>query len=90
MSKIFVFINDINPFGIIPIALSEDGEVITSHVCSNENFVKHDMGLNSNWKHKVYDEYYPEGWELEYIEDIETALEENNKFKKAMEKAKED
>jgi len=88
MSKIFIFINGTNYFGVESLALAEEGEILTSHISSNESWAKHDMGLTSDWKHNVYDEHYPEGWELEYISDVEKALEENEKFKKAMQKAK--
>lgn len=91
MDKIFIFINEVNPLGVIPVALAEDGTLLAQHVCSSEAFISHDMGITSEWKHDAYNEHYPEGWELEYIKDVEAELDEdspNKLFKKAIEKAR--
>lgn len=49
----------------------EDGKeklnCIASHVSSGETFCKHDMGLTSNWKHDIYKELHPDGYELEFL-----------------------
>lgn len=45
-------------------ALTEDGVGLCSHLCSHLMWVKHDMGLNSRWKHEYYKSHYPEGYEL--------------------------
>lgn|GEM_PF-5189722 len=40
---------------------------LCSHSCSTAGWVLHDMGVEgSDWKHDVYDEACPDGWELEY------------------------
>lgn len=55
-------------------AFSEDGELLAFHCSSSVNWSKHDMGLISDWKHGIYKEKYPDGYELEWIdyEDLET------------------
>ena len=58
----------------IGVATSEDGEVLCTHYSSGVNWSKHDMGLTSDWKHEIYDEKYPDGYELIWvdIEDVKT------------------
>ena len=67
-------------------ALAEDGTILTSHYSSNESFSKHDMGLTSDWKHEIYEEHYPNGFELEWIE--ESNCDEHIGFQKAFAKNK--
>lgn len=52
-------------------ALAEDGTGLASHLSSNEDFSKHDIGLTSNWHHEAYEEHYPDGFELEWVDDPE-------------------
>lgn len=69
-TKIFVFIN--TRFGdgdVASVAVSEDGRFLASHISSGPTWAKHDMGLTSNWKHEMYAAAYPEGWELEWVEE---------------------
>jgi len=53
-------------------ALSEDGAGLAGHLSSNKDWAKHDLGLTSNWKHDIYDEHYPQGYELVWIDDPRT------------------
>lgn len=50
-------------------ALTEDGVFIAGHISSNEGYAKHDIGLTSDWKHEIYEKEYPEGYELEWVDD---------------------
>lgn len=52
-------------------ALAEDGECIACHFSSGVNWSKHDMGLTSDWKHDTYDKKYPDGYELEWIDNAD-------------------
>lgn len=91
MAKIFIFINSNRPGWVIPLALAEDGYCLANHCCSHECFVKHDMGIGSDWKHEIYKEHYPDGYELEYVEEkdikthpgIQTAFKLNQEIKNA-------
>lgn len=67
----------------------EDGKinVIASHLCSSPSWVRHDMGMESDWKHDVYNEAYPDWWELVWygkiygdsdIDEIKHILSETN------------
>lgn len=42
-------------------------KVIESHWSSGVEWTKHDMGITSDWKHDVYKELYPEGYELVWL-----------------------
>ncbi len=54
---------------VIGYALAEDGHCIGQHLSSNFMFSQHDMGLTSDWKHDNYDKHYPEGYDLEWINE---------------------
>ena len=67
----------------------EDGKIncIASHLCSSPSWVKHDMWMESDWKHDVYNEAYPDWWELIWygkiygdsdIDEIKHILSETN------------
>ena len=88
--KIYVFINSRFASGdVTPIALAEDGTVLASHFCSSESWAKHDMGLESTWKHKEYTAHYPDGWQLIWVESqevlahpgVQAALAKNRELK---------
>ena len=53
-------------------ALAEDGCGLAGHLSSSVEYAKHDMGLTSDWKHDVYREHCPDGFELEWVDDVET------------------
>lgn len=50
-------------------ALAEDGACLAMHLSSNASFSKHDMGLTSDWKHEIYEKYYPLGFELVWVDE---------------------
>jgi len=66
---------------VIGYALAEDGKCLASHLSSDEWYSKHDMGLTSDWKHKLYAEHYPEGYTLEWIKEKD--LDNHEGFKEA-------
>ncbi len=53
-------------------ALAEDGTGLAGHLSSSVNFAKHDIGLTSDWQHDAYREHYPDGFELEWVDDAAT------------------
>jgi hypothetical protein len=50
-------------------AVAEDGTGICGHYSSSLHFAKHDMGLTSDWKHDLYAKHYPNGYELEWVDN---------------------
>jgi hypothetical protein len=72
MNKIFLWCTPCPGWGegaVLGYAMAEDGTGLANHLSSNISFSKHDMGLTSDWKHDYYKEHYPDGYELEWIEE---------------------
>ncbi|HEA19388.1 hypothetical protein LCGC14_1865800 [marine sediment metagenome] len=68
MKKIFCFNNGGSDAWYTAMAMAEDGTCIATHVCSHESFMKHDLGITSDWKYNLYNKHYGEGnWELEWV-----------------------
>lgn len=81
--KIYVFSNGGNDLGMLAVAVAEDGKQLAGHICSNESFIEHDLGVTSKWHHESYDKHYGKGnWELVYLkpgDDLPECLKEKNK-----------
>lgn len=71
--EIYVFINgEVDQRfggGITVTALSQDGEFLTGHLCTNVGFAYHDMGLTSDWKHDKYRERYGDNYTVIWCDD---------------------
>ncbi len=67
--KVYLFVNGGMGTMIGGDALAEDGAHLGSHCSSNETWLKHDLGLTSNWHHEAYREHYPEGYKVEWVDD---------------------
>ena len=71
-------------------AICEDGYCLAVHVSSIEGWAKHDIGLTSDWKHEIYREHCPDGYELEWVDKpkehtgLMAAYELNQKLKEAV------
>lgn len=68
--KIYGFNNGGEPNYYIAGAISEDGNIIASHMCSCESFMADDLGMSkdSKRKHDIYDKRFGEGnWETEFV-----------------------
>lgn len=66
--KIYCFNNGGSPGWYKALAVAEDGTVLAGHICSHESFMRHDLGMDSTWKHENYNKHYGEGnWELEWV-----------------------
>jgi hypothetical protein len=71
--KIFCWINEGEGTDWqVVMAVAEDGCFLASHVSSSETWARHDIGLTSDWKHDRYQEHYPDGYELEWVENAKT------------------
>jgi hypothetical protein len=52
-------------------AIADDGHCLAQHICSHPNFMPHDLGITSDWKHEYYNAHFGEGnWELEWVDDV--------------------
>lgn len=73
--KIFVFVSSRyeRPRLVGAIALCEDGHVLASHVSSDEEWARHDMGVfGSTWQHEHYAAHCPDGFTLEWVDHPDT------------------
>ena len=61
--KIYGFFNSHNQIGeALGIAIDETGQIVATHLSSNESFAKNDL-----IKPQVFNQQYPDGWEFEFI-----------------------
>jgi hypothetical protein len=69
--KIYCFNNGGEPGFLHGVAIGDDGVVVSEHICTNESFIRYDLGLQSTRKHEDYDRHFGEGnWELEWVADV--------------------
>lgn len=54
---------------VIGYAVAEDGTGLSSHLSSSVGFSQHDMGFTGTWKHDVYKKHYPDGYEVEWVNE---------------------
>ena len=71
--KIFCWINSRFSFGVVVMAMDEDGRHLASHISSSTMWARHDIGLGSTWKHELYRAAHPDGYVLEWIEEADAA-----------------
>lgn len=82
---IYCFNNGGSPGWMSAVALGDDGVAITGHTCSSEGYMRHDLGITSDWKHKEYNAHFGEGnWRLEWVDRDQFDTHEG--FKAAMTK----
>ena len=51
------------------VAITEDVRIIASHISTNEQDARYDLGMSndSTRKHDIYDTAFPDGWECEWV-----------------------
>jgi hypothetical protein len=70
--------------------ISEDGMGLGSHICSFETYMPSDLGILEGTRpdrHKSFQEYYPDGYRMEFVSSAETDAHKG--LQKALEKGKE-
>ena len=92
--EIYCFNNGGSPRFLNALALADDGHVVAEHLCSNEFYMAHDLGITSDWKHEEYNKHFGEGnWTLIWIDDpvnderVKSAMVLNEKLREEAEKA---
>lgn len=74
--KIYCFNNGGSNGCLLAMAMAEDGHCLAQHICSNEGYMSHDLGITSNWKHENYNNHFGEGnWELIWISSPKDSVE---------------
>lgn len=71
--KIYGFVNGRSPGWYDVCAIAEDGACLASHICSHPAYGPHDIGVTSDWKHECYALYYPQGFEVEWVDEADIA-----------------
>ena len=69
MNKIYCFINSSSPEWYSVLAIAENGHCLAGHASSSKYWAAHDIGMTSDWKHELYKEHYPNGYELVWLDD---------------------
>lgn len=67
---IYAFSNVIGGGDGTAYAMAEDGTVLGSHWCSNEGYVRHDLGVTEGARpdrHQDYAKHYPDGYTMEFV-----------------------
>lgn len=71
-TKIYGFFNGVDPWkDNVALAITEHGQIVAQHMCSNESFAAHDLGMDGKCtrKHDTYDELLgKDNWEVEYVD----------------------
>ena len=52
---------------VISYAIDKDKHTLTNHTSSSLEWAKHDMGVGSDWKHEIYAEKFPNGYDLVWL-----------------------
>ncbi len=65
------FKGGMSPNDVMGYALAEDGTALASHLCSHKGYAMSDMGWTSKAKHDIYTKFYPDGFELEWVDEPE-------------------
>lgn len=68
---IFGFNNGGSPGWMIAQLISEDGESMGSHLCSNEAYMLGDLGIIEGTRpdrHSYFREHYPNGYRMEFVQ----------------------
>ena len=60
------------PMLIHVVAVCGDGVIVADHLCSDADYMRGDLGVDTASKHELYDAYCGVGnWELEWVDDDE-------------------
>lgn len=72
LPKIYLFRDGSGMAGFVyGVALAENGALLTGHLSTDEDWLRHDLGLTSDWKHDHYRRHYPDGYELVWLDNPE-------------------
>lgn len=71
MNTIYCFIANVTDWGDLHVvAATEDGRRIASHVSSDLFWAKRDIGVDTKCKHDIYENEFPDGYELVWVDDV--------------------
>lgn len=68
--KIYLFINSGKGTDwVLSLAIAEDGTCVEQHVSSSDGWAHLDIGHGTDSKHEKYRAHYPDGYEVEWVDD---------------------
>lgn len=70
LPRIYGFNNGGRPGWFNGVIIAEDGAALGSHVCSNEGYMYHDLGILEGTRpdrHETFQAHYPNGYRMEFI-----------------------
>lgn len=71
---IYGFNNGGSPGWLKAVLLAENGKGLGSHICSDEGYMLHDLGIlegSANERHETFKKHYPNGYRMEFIPGAE-------------------
>lgn len=86
MQKIYIYGKRVSSKDLIFRAIAEDGTCLASHLQTTVKLGKYEMGISSQYKHEFYEGHYPDGYELEFVDNpinhdgLQNALNKNPNF----------
>jgi hypothetical protein len=69
VTKIYCWLQSSSAEWLVSASMAEDGTALCSHVSSNIAWAKHDIGIGSEFHHDTYRKFYPDGYELVWVDD---------------------
>jgi len=67
---IYGFNNGGKPGWYDGVLLAEDGECLGGHICSNEGYMRHDLGILEGSRpdrHERFKKHYPDGYRMDFV-----------------------
>lgn len=67
---IYGFANTNRPGWMEGVLLAQDGTPLGSHICSNEGYMLHDLGIVEGSRpdrHETFKQHYPDGYRMEFV-----------------------
>ena len=67
---IYGFNNGGSPGWYSAVLLAEDGTALGGHVCSDECYMEHDLGILEGTRpdrHETFQKHYPDGYRMEFV-----------------------
>lgn len=91
---IYGFNNGGAPDFLAGVLLAEDGSCLGSHICSDEGYMRHDLGILEGSRpdrHETFREHYPDGYRMDFVgaEEVTGHIGLTEAYRKNQEKAAE-
>lgn len=90
LPTIYGFNNGGSRYFLDAVLLAEDGVCLGGHVCSDEGYMRHDLGILEGSRpdrHEVFRKHYPGGYKMDFVSRDDVSMHKglNEAFKKNQE-----